>query len=199
MWPLLKALSTKGCENHQNDRDGGRFEFPFEASTSRRKLTSFRVWRTMLGEDAPGPERNQSPTEGVHRPNGVREGNRRMDRHRGQSVRVRGDNDQSLPHFIVETDGTRAASSTPPECWSGCPPLNEIGRSGSTKWSRRAGHSHLAAIHFGSLGHNDLRLRMPQLGTHFGQHHVPTERSQENCFREVKHSRRLHMRGDCSS
>ena len=30
--------------------------------------------------------------------------------HQGQSVRVRGDADQTLPQFIVETDGTRMAS-----------------------------------------------------------------------------------------
>ena len=32
--------------------------------------------------------------------------------HQGQSVRVRGDADKTLPHFIVETDGTRMASAS---------------------------------------------------------------------------------------
>lgn len=123
----IEGTEYEGLENHQNDRDGGRFEFLIRSLNDvyGGSWASFRVWRTDVDEDedAPllGPERDENTesekTEGVRTgPNGVRvEGEFWKDEwidHRGQSVRVRGDNDQSLPHFIVETDGTRAASST---------------------------------------------------------------------------------------
>jgi hypothetical protein len=85
---------------------------------------SFRIWRTDVDEDedAPvmGPERDDNTdyekSQG-HRSGfeGVRvEGEFWRDEwieHQGQSVRVRGDTDKTLPQFIVETDGMRMASA----------------------------------------------------------------------------------------
>lgn len=122
----LESSEYEGLENHQNDRDGGRFELLIRSLNDvyGGSWAAFRVWRTDVDEeeDAPvlGPERDDNTeseqSEGVRAgPNGVRvEGEFWKDEwidHRGLSVRVRGDTDQSLPHFIIETDGTRAASS----------------------------------------------------------------------------------------
>lgn len=122
----LEGTDYEGLENQQGERDQGRFELLI------RKLddvyggswASFRVWRTDIDEeeDAPvlGPERDDNTeyetSEGVRAgPQGVRvEGEFWKDEwidHQGKSVRVRGDSDQTLPNFIVETDGTRLASS----------------------------------------------------------------------------------------
>ena len=122
----LEGTDYEGLEGHKNERDHGRFELLI------RKLddvyggswASFRVWRTDIDEeeDAPvlGPESNDNTesetSEGVRSgPGGVRvEGEFWKDEwidHQGQSVRVRGDIDRALPHFIVETDGARMASS----------------------------------------------------------------------------------------
>lgn len=124
---LLEGTEYQGLENHQNDRDGGRFELLIRSLNDvyGGSWASLRVWRTDVDEDedAPvlGPERDDNTesekSEGVRAgPSGVRvEGEFWKDEwidHRGLSVRVRGDTDQSLPHFIIETDGTRAASST---------------------------------------------------------------------------------------
>jgi len=122
----LEGTEYEGLENHQNDRDGGRFELLTRTLNDvyGGRWASFRIWRTDVDEeeDAPvlGPERDDNTEseqlEGVRSgPDGVRvEGEFWKDEwidHRGLSVRVRGDTDQSLPHFIIETDGTRAASS----------------------------------------------------------------------------------------
>lgn len=122
----LEGTEYEGLESHQNDRDGGRFELLIRSLNDiyGGRWASFRVWRTDVDEeeDAPilGPERDdntESEQSGGVRsgPDGVRvEGEFWKDEwidHRGLSVRVRGDTDQSLPHFIIETDGTRAASS----------------------------------------------------------------------------------------
>ena len=123
----IEASEYAGLENHQNERDNGRFELLIRSLNDvyGGSWASLRVWRTDVDEeeDAPilGPEADDNTgfekSEGVRAgPNGVRvEGEFWKDEwidHQGQSVRVRGDNDQSLPHFIVETDGTRAASAT---------------------------------------------------------------------------------------
>lgn len=123
----LEGTEYEGLESHQNDRDGGRFELLIRSLNDvyGGSWASLRVWRTDVDEDedAPvlGPERDDNTesekSEGVRTgPNGVRiEGEFWKDEwieHRGLSLRVRGDTDQTLPHFIVETDGTRAASST---------------------------------------------------------------------------------------
>lgn len=123
----LEGTEYEELENHQTDRDGGRFELLIRSLNDvyGGSWASLRVWRTDVNEDedAPvlGPERDDNTksekSEGVRTgPNGVRvEGEFWKDEwieHRGLSVRVRGDTDQALPHFIIETDGTRAASST---------------------------------------------------------------------------------------
>ena len=106
-------------------RDGGRFELRIRSLNEvfGGSWASFRVWRTDVDpeEDAPvmGPERDDN-TESEHREGhrggyeGVRvEGEYWRDEwinSQGQSVRVRGDADQTRPQFIVETDGTRMPS-----------------------------------------------------------------------------------------
>ena len=116
----------EGLENHQAERDGGRFELLVRSlkDVYGGSWASFRVWRTDVDEDedAPvlGPEKDDNTeaekSEGVRTGHdGVRvEGEFWKDEwieHRGQSVRIRRDTDPSLPHFIVETDGTREASA----------------------------------------------------------------------------------------
>lgn len=123
----IEGTGYEGLENHQNERDHGRFELLIRSLNDvyGGSWASFRVWRTDVDEeeDAPvlGPEGDKNTdfekSEGVRAgPKGVRiEGEFWKDEwidHQGQSVRVRGDIDQTLPNFIVETDGTRAASST---------------------------------------------------------------------------------------
>lgn len=107
------------------ERDGGRFELRLREldRVFGGRWASFRVWRTDVDpeEDAPvmGPERDDN-TESEQRQGqrggyvGVRvEGEFWRDEwidHKGLSVRVRGDADSALPHFVTETDGTRVAS-----------------------------------------------------------------------------------------
>lgn len=106
-------------------RDGGRFELRIRGLNDvfGGSWVSFRVWRTDVDpdEDAPvmGPERDGN-TESEHREGhrggyeGVRvEGEFWRDEwinSQQHSVRVRGDEDQARPQFIVETDGTRMPS-----------------------------------------------------------------------------------------
>lgn len=125
----VKALEDSAyanLANRQEQRDGGRFELlirSLEAVYGGSWALS-RVWRTDVdeNEDAPvmGPERDDNTdweSSQGHRGGyvGVRvEGEFWRDEwieHQGQSVRVRGDADKSLPQFIVETDGTRMASA----------------------------------------------------------------------------------------
>ena len=122
---VVEGTNYEGLANHQSERDHGRFELLMRSLNDvyGGSWASFRVWRTDIDEeeDAPvlGPERDDNTeseqSEGVRvGPKGIRvESEFWKDEwidHRGQSVRVRGDTDQSLPHFIVETDGTRMAS-----------------------------------------------------------------------------------------
>jgi len=113
-------------ENLQEQRDNGRFELRINSLNDifGGSWAMFRAWRTDVDEeeDAPvmGPENdgntdfesskgNRSGFEGVRV-----EGEFWRDEwieHQGRSVRVRGDADDSLPQFIVETDGTRMASA----------------------------------------------------------------------------------------
>lgn len=112
-------------EDLQEQRDGGRFELRIHSLDDiyGGSWASFRVWRTDVDaeEDAPvmgaetdentdyeKTEGNQSGYEGV-RVEGEFWRDEWID-HQGQSVCVRGDADQNLPQFIVETDGTRRAS-----------------------------------------------------------------------------------------
>jgi hypothetical protein len=112
--------------NQQEQRDGGRLELRIRSlkDVYGGSWASVRVWRTDVDadEDAPvmGPENDKNTaferSEGhLSGYDGVRvEGEFWRDEwidHRGQSVRVRGDADRTLPQFIVETDGTRMAST----------------------------------------------------------------------------------------
>lgn len=122
----LEDSAYANLENRHEQRDGGRFELlirSLEAVYGGSWALS-RVWRTDVdeNEDAPvmGPESDDNTdweSSQGHRGGyvGVRvEGEFGRDEwieHQGQSVRVRGDADKSLPQFIVETDGTRMASA----------------------------------------------------------------------------------------
>lgn len=109
-----------------DQRDGGRYELRIREldAVFGGSWASFRMWRTDVDEeeDAPvmGPENNDntaSESSKGYRSGypGVRvEGEFWRDEwidHQGKSTRVRGDVDQNLPHFIVDTDGTRKPSA----------------------------------------------------------------------------------------
>lgn len=122
----LEASEYYSLKEHQDERDGGRYELLIRSldDVFGGSWAMLRAWRTDVDEDedAPvmGPESNDNTdyesSEG-HRGgyNGVRvEGEFWRDEwieHQGISRRVRGDVDANLPQFIVETDGTRLASS----------------------------------------------------------------------------------------
>jgi hypothetical protein len=122
----LEGSAYANLVNRQEQRDGGRFELLIRSleDVYGGSWASSRVWRTDVdeNEDAPvmGPERDDNTGSESSRGywggyKGVRvEGEFWRDEwieHQGQSVRVRGDADKSLPQFIVETDGTRMASA----------------------------------------------------------------------------------------
>lgn len=122
----LKGTEYEGLESHEEVRDGGRFELLIRNNKEvfGGSWASFRVWRTDVDEDedAPvlGPESDKNTAyekshgDGRDHP-GVRvEGEFWKDEwidHQGRSLRIRGDVNEALPSFIVETDGARAASS----------------------------------------------------------------------------------------
>lgn len=124
--PILEDSEYADLEEHQEERDGGRYELLI------RNLNDvfgggwavFRTWRTDVDEeeDAPvmGPETNENTEHESSDGNkssydGVRiEGEFWRDEwidDQGISKRVRGDADTSLPQYIIETDSTRIASS----------------------------------------------------------------------------------------
>jgi hypothetical protein len=121
----LEKSDYAGLNDQGGPRDGGRFELRIRSLNDvfGGSWASFRVWRTDVDpeEDAPvmGPERDDN-TESEHGEGhrGGYEGVRVEGEHwrdewinsQGQSVRVRGDADQTRPQFIVETDGTRMPS-----------------------------------------------------------------------------------------
>lgn len=125
----VTAIETShyaGLESHQEERDGGRYELLIRDINDvfGGSWAIFRAWRTDVDEDedAPvmGPETNENTDYESSRGHkggyeGVRvEGEFWRDEwidHQGISTRVRGDADKNLPQFIVETDGTRLASS----------------------------------------------------------------------------------------
>lgn len=122
----LEDSDYAGLANHKEQRDGGRFELLIRTleDVYGGSWAMFRAWRTDVDadEDAPvmGPESNDNTdferSEGYRGGYpGVRvEGEFWRDEwveHQGRSVRVRGDEEQNLPSFIVETDGTRMPSS----------------------------------------------------------------------------------------
>ncbi|MCL7489397.1 MAG: hypothetical protein M8357_14620 [Desulfobulbaceae bacterium] len=122
----LESSKYTNLENHQEQRDGGRFELLIRSldDVFGGSWALFRTWRTDVDEDedAPimGPESDDNTdyeSSQGHRSGyeGTRvEGEFWRDEwieHQGQSRRVRGDADTNLPQFIVETDGTRMAST----------------------------------------------------------------------------------------
>jgi len=105
--------------------EGGRYELRIKELNAvfGGSWASFRMWRTDVNvdEDAPvmGPETNENTASESTKGHqggypGVRvEGEFWRDEwieHQGKSTRVRGDEDQNLPHFIVDTDGGRKCS-----------------------------------------------------------------------------------------
>lgn len=110
----------------QEQREAGRFELRIKDLNDvfGGSWALFRMWRTDVDEeeDAPmmGPETNDNTASESGRGHrggypGVRvEGEFWRDEwieHQGKSTRVRGDKDQNLPHFIVDTDGSRKFSA----------------------------------------------------------------------------------------
>jgi hypothetical protein len=122
----LEDSAYENLADRQEQRDGGRFELLIRSleDVYGGSWASVRFWRTDVDEDedAPvmGPESDDNTdyeSSQGHRSghDGVRvESEFWRDEwieHQGQSVRVRGDADKTLPQFIVETDGTRMASA----------------------------------------------------------------------------------------
>lgn len=122
----LKDSIYAGLNEVQEQREGGRYELRIKEldAVFGGSWAYFRMWRTDVDEqeDAPimGPETNDntaSENSSGHRSGymGVRvEGEFWRDEwieHQGKSTRVRGDQDQNLPHFIVDTDGSRKFSA----------------------------------------------------------------------------------------
>lgn len=124
--PILEESEYAGLESYNEERDGGRYELLIRNLNDiyGGSWTMLRTWRTDVDEeeDAPvmGPETNANTdyekSEGSKSGyDGVQvEGEFWRDEwieHQGISMRVRRDVDPSLPHFIVETDSARIASS----------------------------------------------------------------------------------------
>jgi hypothetical protein len=122
----IKGSPYAGMDEIQEPREAGRYELRIKDLNAvfGGSWASFRMWRTDVDEeeDAPvmGPEMNDntaSESSRGHRNGypGVRvEGEFWRDEwieHQGKSTRVRGDEDQNLPHFIVDTDGSRMFSA----------------------------------------------------------------------------------------
>lgn len=122
----LKDSPYAGLNEIQEQREGGRYELRIKEldDVFGGSWASFRIWRTDVDgeEDAPvmGPETNDntaSESAKGHRSGypGTRvEGEFWRDEwieHQGSSARVRGDKDQNLPYFIVDTDGSRKYSA----------------------------------------------------------------------------------------
>lgn len=122
----LKDSVYADLTDKEESRDGGRFELLIRdlEDVFGGSWAAFRVWRTDIDEDEDAPvmgqesdentdsESSQGSHQGVYK--GVRvEGEFWRDEwieHQNISVRVRGDKDQTLPQFIVKTDGTRMTS-----------------------------------------------------------------------------------------
>jgi hypothetical protein len=120
-----EGTEYEGLKSQKVELQGGRYELLIRSleNVFGGGWAAFRAWRTDVDEeeDAPvmGSESDENTdyekTEGSHRGyDGVRvEGEFWREEwidHLGQSVRVRRDTDQSLPQFIIETDGSRAPS-----------------------------------------------------------------------------------------
>ncbi|MES1951996.1 hypothetical protein S4A8_14125 [Salinisphaera sp. S4-8] len=121
----IEGTDYSDLEPHQEQRDDGRFELRINSLNDifGGSWASFRAWRTDVDEDedAPvmGPETNENTDFESSKGDrsgydGIRvEGEFWRDEwieHQNRSTRVRGDTDDALPQFIVETDGARLAS-----------------------------------------------------------------------------------------
>lgn len=124
----IAALQNSNYSNLQTrseERDNGRFELIVRDLNDvfGGSWAMFRAWRTDVDEDedAPvmGPENDKNT--GHESSDGQRGGyagvrvegefwREEWVDHQSKSQRVRGDTDQNLPQFIVETDGTRMPS-----------------------------------------------------------------------------------------
>lgn len=124
--PVLIGSPYENLTDLQEQRDDGRFELRIKDLNDvfGGSWAMFRAWRTDIDEeeDAPvmGPESDgNTDHESSHGHRGGYEGVRvegefwrdEWVEHQGRSIRVRGDADTNLPQYIVETDGTRMASS----------------------------------------------------------------------------------------
>jgi hypothetical protein len=123
---LLDGSEYANLKEHQEERDGGRFELLIHGINDvfGGGWAMSRAWRTDVDEDedAPvmGPENDHNTAHASSKGDsggyeGVRvEGEFWRDEwidHQSESMRVRGDVDTNLPQFIAETDGKRIASS----------------------------------------------------------------------------------------
>lgn len=122
----LETSDYVGIEGYKEERDGGRYELLVRDINDvfGGSWAMFRTWRTDVDEedDAPvmGPETNENTDyESSHGQKGGYKGVRVEGEfwrdewidHQGASTRIRGDEDNNLPQFIVETDGTRLPST----------------------------------------------------------------------------------------
>ena len=122
----LEGSEYANIPSQAEQRDDGRFEFRTRSLNDvfGGSWAKLRMWRTDVDEDedAPvmGPESDENTdyeSSRGHRSGyeGVRiEGEFWRDEwieHQRKSVRIRGDADNTLPHFIVGTDGVRMASA----------------------------------------------------------------------------------------
>ncbi|WP_110674235.1 hypothetical protein [Salinicola sp. RZ23] len=122
----LETSDYAGLKDYQEERDGGRYKLLIRDINDvfGGSWAMFRAWRNDVDEDedAPimGPETNENTDyESSQGYNGGYEGVRVEGEfwrdewidHQRTSTRVRGDADNNLPQFIVETDGTRLPST----------------------------------------------------------------------------------------
>ena len=123
----LETSPYKGLQDHEEERDSGRFSLLIRDINTvfGGSWAMLRTWRTDVDEDedAPviGPQtEDNTDFESSEGYNSGYEGTRVEGEfwrdewidHKGTSTRVRGDVDDNLPHFIVETDGTRLPSTS---------------------------------------------------------------------------------------
>lgn len=122
----LETSEYASLENHQDERDGGRYELLIRTTDNvfGGDWAMFRTWRTDIDEDEDSPEMGSETNDNTDYESskghhggydGVRvEGEFWRDEwieHQGISKRVRRDIDPDLPQFIVETDGTHIPSA----------------------------------------------------------------------------------------
>jgi hypothetical protein len=121
----LEDSLYENLEEVQEQRDDGRFELRIKTLEQiyGGSWASMRIWRTDVDEDDDAPvmgvenddNTDYEKSSGYHGGySGTRiEGEFWRDEwieHQGKSIRIRGDNDDSLPQFVVETDGSRLPS-----------------------------------------------------------------------------------------